>query len=107
MILSCIITADWQQDWKQRHGEVCLSEQYIRCALPSCLDRVLVGYTDPNRPSPVNEETTLRKKLLDDEASESCGPVLRHFCSQEHCEEGKEEDEVTMKEYNLEIDWKE
>ena len=85
-----------------------MSEQYVKCALPSCLVRVLVSYTDPNRPCPVNEETTLRKNLID-AASESDASVFRHFCSQTHCVEGKEEGEVTMKEHNeykLEIDRK-
>ena len=38
-----------------------------------------------------------------DAASGSAAPVLRYFCSQAHCEEGKEDHEVTMKEYNCEL----
>ena len=38
-----------------------------------------------------------------DAMSRSTAPVLRYFCSQAHCEEGKEDHEVTMKEYNLEL----
>ena len=83
----------------ERHGEVCRSEQYVKCALPACPVRVLIGYTDPNRPFQVNEETTLRRKLMD-AASGLAAPELRYFCSQIHCEEGKEEHEVTVKEYN-------
>ena len=56
--------ADQRQDWVQRHGEVCLSEQYIKCALPACLVRVLIGYTDPSRLFKVNEETTLCRKMM-------------------------------------------
>ena len=90
--------ADQRQDWVQRHGEVCLSEQYVKCALPSCLVRVLIGYTDPSRPFQVNEETTLCRKVMY-VASGSAVPALRYFCSQAHCEEGKGDHEVTMKEY--------
>ena len=98
-MLSCIITVDWQQDWKQRHGKVCLSEQYLKCALSGCDVRVLVGFTDPTRSFQANEETTL---ITMGSSLESADKVLRHFCSQTHCEEGKEEQEVTMKEYNRE-----
>ena len=90
----------------QRHGEVCLSEQYVKCALPSCLVRVLIGYTDPSRSFHVNEETTLYRKVMY-VASGSAAPALRYFCSQAHCEEGKEDHEVTMKEYKSELAQKE
>ena len=106
VVLSLHHFADQRQDWMERHGEVCRSEQYIKCALPACPVRVLVGYTDPNRPFQVNEETTLRRKLMD-AASGSAAPELRYFCSQTHCEEGKEEGEATMKEYNGELARKE
>ena len=42
-----------------------------------------------------------------DAASGSAAPVLRYFCSQAHCEEGKKDHEVTMKEYNVELARKE
>ena len=106
VVLSLHHFADQRQDWMERHGEVCRSEQYIKCALPACPVRVLVGYTDPNRPFQVNEETTLRRKLMD-AASGSAAPELRYFCSQTHCEEGKEEGDVTMKEFNGEVARKE
>ena len=48
----------------------------------------------------------MRRKLMD-ASSGSAAPVLRHFCSQAHCEEGKEAHEVTMKEYNCELARKE
>ena len=38
-----------------------------------------------------------------DAASGSAAPVLRYFCSQTHCEEGKGDHEVTLKEYNSEL----
>ena len=48
---------------------------------------------------------------MDASASESgsgsAAPLLRYFCSQVHCEEGKEDHEVTMKEYNCELARKE
>ena len=91
----------------QRHGEMCRSEQYIRCALAACHVLVLVGYTDPSRPFHVNEETILCSGKGMDAASGSAAPVLRYFCSQAHCEEGKEDHEVTMKEYNCELARKE
>ena len=79
---------------------MCLSEQYVKCALSACPVRVLVGYTDPNRPFQGNEETTLCGKLMD-AASGLAVSVLLHFCSKAHCEEGKEDHEVLMmKEYN-------
>ena len=80
----------------ERHGEVCRSEQYVKCALPACLVLVLVGYTDPSRPFQVNEETTLCSRKSESTAA----PVFRYFCSQAHCEEGKKDHEVKMKEYN-------
>ena len=98
--------ADQREDWLQRHGEVCLSEQHVRCALAACNVNVLIGYTDPNRPFQVNEETTLRRKLVD-ATSGSAAPVFRYFCSPTHCEEGKEDHEVTIKEYNCELARKE
>ena len=97
---------DQRQDWKQRHGEICKSEQYVKCALPTCLVRVLVGYTDPSRPFQANEDTTLRSTLID-ASSGSAVVVLRYFCSQSHCEEGKEAHEMTIKEHNLEMARKE
>ena len=90
----------------QRHGEVCLSEQYVKCALPACLVLVLVGCTDPSRPFQVNDETILCRKALD-AATGSAAPALRYFCSQAHCEEGKRDHEVTLKEYNSELALKE
>ena len=39
--------------------------------------------------------------------SGTAAPVWRYFCSQVHCEEGKEDHEVTMKEYNCELARKE
>ena len=75
----------------------------MKCALPSCLVHVLVGYTDPSRPSPADEETTLRRNVMDKVVLGLTAPVLRYFCSSAHCEEGKEEHEVTMKEYNHEL----
>ena len=38
-----------------------------------------------------------------DTLSGPAATALRHFCSQAHCEEGKEEHEMTMKEYNCEM----
>ena len=99
----CLSNADQRQDWMQRHGEVCLSEQYVKCALPACLVLVLVGYTDPSRPFQVNDETILCRKALD-AATGSAAPALRYFCSQAHCEEGKRDHEVTLKEYNSELE---
>ena len=102
----CLSNADQRQDWMQRHGEVCLSEQYVKCALPACLVLVLVGCTDPSRPFQVNDETILCRKALD-AATGSAAPALRYFCSQAHCEEGKRDHEVTLKEYNSELARKE
>ena len=102
----CLCNADQRQDWLQRHGEVCLSEQYVKCALPACLVLVLVGYTDPSRPFQVNDETILCRKALD-AATGSAAPALRYFCSQAHCEEDKRDHEVTMKEYISELARKE
>ena len=42
-----------------------------------------------------------------DATSGSAVPLLRYFCSQAHCEEGKEDCEMTMKEYNCELARKE
>ena len=39
--------------------------------------------------------------------SGSAAPVLRYFCSQAHCEEGKQDYEVTLKEYHSELAQKE
>ena len=102
-LLHTIRLSDQRQDWVQRHGEVCRSEQYIKCALPSCLVRVLIGYTDPSRPFQVNEETTLCSKKMMCAVQWSASPVFRYFCSQAHCEEGKKDLEVTLKEYNSEL----
>ena len=67
---------------------------------------VLIGYTDPNRSFQMNEETTLCKKVMN-EASGSAALTLRYFCSPTHCEEGKEEVEMTVKEYKCELARKE
>ena len=64
---------------------------------------MLIGYSDPSRPFQTNKETILCSKKVMDAASGSAAPMLRYFCSQAHCEEGKENHEVTMKEYNLEL----
>ena len=85
---------------------MCLSEQYVKCALPACLVLVLVGCTDPSRPFQVNDETILCRKALD-AATGSAAPALRYFCSQAHCEEDKRDHEVTMKEYISELARKE
>ena len=79
----------------------------MKCALPSCLVHVLVGYTDSSRPFQVNEETILRSRKQMGTVSGSAVPVLRYFCSQAHCDKGKEEHEVTLKEYNSELARKE
>ena len=42
-----------------------------------------------------------RKRM--DAASESAAPVLRHFCSQTHCEDGKEVHEVTIQMHSMEV----
>ena len=42
-----------------------------------------------------------------DAAFGSAAPALRYFCSQAHYEEGKEDHELTMKEYNYELARKE
>ena len=51
----------------------------------------------------MNEETILCSRKKVDAASGSAAPVLRYFCSQTHCEEGKRDHEVTLKEYNSEL----
>ena len=102
MLSCCVTITDQRQDWKQRHREMCLSEEYARCALPSCGVHVLIGYADPSRPFQLNEEATLRRMLMD-AATGLAAPVLRYFCSQAHCEEGKEDHDVTMKEYHAEL----
>ena len=88
---------------------MCLSEQYAKCALAACLDLVFVGYTDPSRLFEMNEETTLcsSRKVMDAASAGSAAPSFRYFCSPSHCEEGKEDHELTMKEYNSELARKE
>ena len=105
-VLMLSFNADQREDWLQRHGEVCLSERHVRCALAACNVNVLIGYTDPNRSFQMNEETTLCKKVMN-EASGSAALTLRYFCSPTHCEEGKEEVEMTVKEYKCELARKE
>ena len=48
----------------------------------------------------------MRRKVMN-EASGSAAPTLRYFCSPTHCEEGKEEHEMTVKEFNCELAQKE
>ena len=98
---SCLSTADQRQDWLQLHKEGCLSEEYACCALSSCGVHVLIGYSDPSHPFQVNEEIVLCNRQRMDAMSGSVAPVLRYFCSQAHCDEGKEDHEVTLKEYNF------